>query len=165
MKFLTLLRHAKSHHSAAGGSDFDRPLNDRGRTDASLMGRALVASFPPPDFVLASPALRVRQTLEYLRAGGAVLPDDRVEFHEALYLAEAELLWDFASSSLMEHDHVWLVAHNPGITEAVEHLSGARLENVPTLGVARIAFEDLVPESPNGTLVYFDVPSHRRPVK
>ena len=137
MKFLTLLRHAKSRHTADGGADIERPLNDRGRSDASLMGATLFASFPAPDVVLASPALRVRQTLENLRAGGAVLPENRIEVHDALYLAEAELIWDFASSSLMEHDHVWLVAHNPGITEAVEQLSGARIEHLPTLGIAR----------------------------
>jgi len=46
------------------------------------------------------------------KAMGAIL-------HDALYLAEREILSDFAASALMEHDEVWIVAHNPGITEAI----------------------------------------------
>ncbi|MFW5693861.1 MAG: SixA phosphatase family protein [Alkalispirochaeta sp.] len=161
MKYLTLIRHGKSDHTAAGTTDHDRALNDRGRRDAPIMGARLSAQFSRPDIILASSATRVRETVHGLAAGGAAGTDRVTEYHEALYLAEAEVIWDFAASALMEDDEVWLVAHNPGITEAVEQLCGARLENVPTLGVARIAFEEVVVESANGTLVFFDTPKSR----
>ncbi len=161
MKYLTLIRHGKSDRSTPGTADRDRPLNPRGRTDAPVMGARLAAQFPRPDFILASPAQRVRETLEGLTAGGAAAGERVTEYHEALYLAEPEVIWDFAASALMENDEVWLVAHNPGVTEAVEQLCGARLENVPTLGVCRIAFEEVVVESANGTLVYYDTPKSR----
>lgn len=158
MKYLTLIRHAKSDHTRSGATDSERPLNHRGRTDAPVMGSRLSSLFPAPDIVLASPAQRVRETLAGLAAGGAGTSDRVTEYHDALYLADAEVLWDFAASALMENDEVWLVAHNPGVTEAVEQLCGARLENVPTLGVIRISFEEVVLESANGTLVYYDTP-------
>jgi len=161
MKYLTLIRHGKSDRSTPGTADQDRPLNARGRTDAPIMGARLTALFPQPDIVLASPAQRIRETLEGLTAAGAAPDAGVTEYHDALYLADPEVLWDFAASALMENDEVWLVAHNPGVTEAVEQLSGARLENVPTLGVARIAFEEVVVESANGTLVFYDTPKSR----
>jgi phosphohistidine phosphatase len=125
------------------------------------MGAILASRFPTPDIVLASPALRVRETLAALAEGGASEAMDRTEFHEALYLAEEEILADFAASALMEYDEVWIVAHNPGITEAIEGIAGARLENVPTLGVARIAVEEVVYENLHGKLVYFETPRSR----
>ena len=161
MKYLTLIRHAKSDHSAPGTADHDRPLNTRGRSDAPIMGTRLTALFPAPDIVLASPAQRVQQTLAGLTSGGALTDSRVVEYHDALYLADAEVLWDFAASALLEDDEGWTVAHNPGINEAVEQFSGARLENLPTLGVARIAFEEVVVESANGTLVFYDTPKSR----
>ncbi|MEX2443101.1 MAG: histidine phosphatase family protein [Alkalispirochaeta sp.] len=161
MKYLTLIRHAKSDHTVPGTADRDRPLNERGRKDAPTMGSRLSSLFLQPDIVLASPAQRVRETLTGIAAGGAVTVSQVTEHHDALYLAEAEVLWDFAASALMEDDEVWLVAHNPGLTEMVEQLCGARLENVPTLGVVRIAFEEVIVESPNGTLVFYDTPKSR----
>jgi phosphohistidine phosphatase len=158
MKYLTLIRHAKSDHTSPGVEDRQRPLNDRGSRDAPVMGARLASSFPAPDIVLASPAVRVRETIDGLASGGARITPRLTEYHDALYLADAEVLWDFAASALMEDDEVWLVAHNPGVTEAVEQLCGARLENVPTLGVVRISFEEVVVESANGTLVYYDTP-------
>jgi hypothetical protein len=39
MKLLSLVRHAKSSWKDAQISDFDRPLNKRGKRDAPRMGR------------------------------------------------------------------------------------------------------------------------------
>jgi phosphohistidine phosphatase len=158
MKFLTLIRHAKAAHEA-GISDADRALAERGRRDGKAMGAILAARFAPPDVILASPARRVRETLAALVEGGGA--GGQIEYHDALYLAEHEVLSDFAASALMEHDEVWIVAHNPGITEAIEEIAGARLENVPTLGIARIAVEEVVYESLHGDLVYFETPRSR----
>ncbi len=160
MKYLTIVRHAKSAHPG-GLADEERGLTDRGRSDAETMGRMLAGRFPDPQLVLASVATRVSQTVESLSQAGA-RASSVAEFHDALYLADAEVIWDFAASALLEHDDVWLVAHNPGVTEAVELLCGARLENVPTLGVVRIAFEEIVMESPNGSFVFFDCPAAHR---
>jgi hypothetical protein len=118
----------------------------------------------PPDSRLRTSFWRVlpvasgRPSPRLSREAGA---GGQIEYHDALYLAEHEVLSDFAASALMEHDEVWIVAHNPGITEAIEEIAGARLENVPTLGIARIAVEEVVYESLHGDLVYFETPRSR----
>ncbi|MEI9909506.1 MAG: histidine phosphatase family protein [Bacteroidota bacterium] len=42
-KTLILIRHAKSDWSTASLSDFDRPLNERGRKDAPEMAKRLLS--------------------------------------------------------------------------------------------------------------------------
>ncbi|MEZ4485136.1 MAG: histidine phosphatase family protein [Syntrophotaleaceae bacterium] len=64
MKRLTLLRHAKSSWHDPDLNDFARPLNKRGLHDAPLMGQRLANRNFQPDWVLASPAVRTRQTIE-----------------------------------------------------------------------------------------------------
>lgn len=159
MKYLTLLRHAKSSHKEAGMADFDRPLNDRGVSDAILMGEMLVRTLPKPETVLGSSAVRVKQTLQRLYEGSKrnLLEP---EWHNELYLADAETIWDYAYSAFMEFDEIWLCAHNPGINEAIDLLGGVSIGNVPTLGVARIAFDEVVPELSVGDLMFYDVPKN-----
>ena len=62
MKLLTLLRHAKSDWGDPGLADFDRPLNERGRSDAPRMGKWMAVSGFVPDTVLCSTAVRTRET-------------------------------------------------------------------------------------------------------
>ncbi len=65
MSLLILMRHAKSDWSQ-GTSDFDRPLNKRGRRAAKRMGRYLTDKQIRPDLVLCSPSRRTRDTLARL---------------------------------------------------------------------------------------------------
>ena len=159
MKYLTLIRHAKSSRKVANMDDFDRPLNGRGLSDAALIGGILGNALPRPEIVLGSPAVRVKQTLRELYKGAEVnLPEP--EWRNELYFADAETIRDCAHAAFMEFDEVWLCAHNPGITEGMNAFSGVSIGNVPTLGVARIAFDEGVPEFSVGDLVFYDVPKN-----
>ncbi len=92
MKRLTLLRHAKSSWDAPGLQDFDRPLNKRGREAARLVGRELSRRKLRFDLVLASPAMRVRETLEELADGFGSALD--IRFEPRIYLADPDTLLD-----------------------------------------------------------------------
>ena len=61
---LLLLRHAKAVIGEAGMEDFDRPLAERGRKAAGVMGRYLAEHDLVPDLALCSPARRTRETWE-----------------------------------------------------------------------------------------------------
>ena len=63
MKILMLLRHAKSSWKDTSLSDFDRPLNGRGRKAAETIGRYLRNNGLEPELVLSSPAVRARETI------------------------------------------------------------------------------------------------------
>lgn len=166
MKYLTLIRHAKAEAASAAPSDADRDLTDRGIRDARRMGEVLQRTFPAPQVVYVSIAVRAQHTVTELlqcrEKDGKETSPVPVHVEEDLYLADPQELWDFAFRGFQEYDEVWVCAHDPGITEAIALFSGSRIERVPTCGVARLAWEDPPPRGRNGELLYFDLPANHR---
>ncbi|HZU51844.1 MAG TPA: histidine phosphatase family protein [Sphingomicrobium sp.] len=68
MHHISILRHAKSRWDKPELADFDRPLNARGWEAARRLGKELKHRSFTFDLVIASPALRVRETIEGVRA-------------------------------------------------------------------------------------------------
>ena len=62
MKSVLLVRHAKSSWGNASLSDFDRPLNERGKTDAPMMAHRLIDNKVKIDAFISSPAKRASRT-------------------------------------------------------------------------------------------------------
>ena len=115
MQRLILFRHAKAERRAASGEDYDRDLTERGRRDAQLVARALVQAGVGVDLALVSASRRTRSTWE---AVAAAFPLARVRYDEDLYCAPAERLLAAAQAS-QETGAIMVVAHNPGIFDAV----------------------------------------------
>lgn len=116
MKRLGLLRHAKSDMDDAALRDFDRGLNDRGRRGAALIGKYIAESGIAWDAVIASPATRVKRTLE--ASGLEVAP----QFEERVYLADAATLIDLLRQVAGDPASVLVVGHNPGLHELLFRL-------------------------------------------
>lgn len=117
MKTLILLRHAKSGWNDPVARDFDRPLNAKGERAAATVGRRLRDEGIGFDRVVASPAVRVRETLDHLWQGYGRVPD--VRFEPGLYLASAGTLLDTAQGTPDAVDRLLLVAHAPGLEDLV----------------------------------------------
>ncbi len=115
MKTLSLLRHAKSSWDDPVERDFDRPLNGRGHRAARRMGEWLKDSGVRFDAMIASPALRIKQTIEGVEAGlGARL---RPDFDKRIYMASAASLFDVIRETPDSVDHLLLIGHNPGLED------------------------------------------------
>ena len=65
MKTLLLIRHAKSSWDEPGISDFDRPLNERGKKDAPIMAKRVKEKAIELDHLISSPAKRAKKTAKY----------------------------------------------------------------------------------------------------
>ena len=148
MKRLLLLRHAKSSWKNAALSDFDRPLNRRGRKAAPTMGAYLAAEGLRPDRVLCSAALRAEETWDRLkpRLDGEV----PVKTFRSLYLASPARLLEVVQRQPNDLACLLVIGHNPGIANLARRLAGpgssaealARLAgNFPTAGLAELTFE------------------------
>jgi phosphohistidine phosphatase len=123
MKTLTLLRHAKSGWDDPVTRDFDRPLNAKGARAAETMGRHLRGLGLTFDLVVASPAVRVQETLDHFAIGlGETLAP---EWDRRIYLASEATLLDLVRALPETAEHVLLVGHNPGLEELVLLLSDA----------------------------------------
>lgn len=123
MKTLGLLRHAKSDWDDLALRDFDRGLNDRGRRGAAMMGAHIREHGVTFDLLLASPAERVRRTLE------AAQLDIPTEWSERMYLADSASLIDVLRGIEGDPQSVLLAGHNPGLQELIFDLVPAEHEN------------------------------------
>ena len=135
MKTLLLLRHAKSSWKDDSQSDFDRPLNERGKRDAPAVGLVLRERQLRPDLVLCSSAKRAKKTaITALEASGY---DVELRLLEELYLAPLDV-YVAAIAKLPDHlSNVMVVGHNPGLEELFSQLT-ARHEPLPTAALAQI---------------------------
>lgn len=118
---LMLVRHAKSdwHNSCP---DAARPLNQRGQRDADAMGQHLSRLQLIPQRMIVSSAQRAQQTATILLRHLA-LPDKRVITDKTLYLAARESLLELAETYARPGERLMLIAHNPGMDDAVEFLA------------------------------------------
>jgi phosphohistidine phosphatase len=123
MKRLSLLRHAKSSWKESAVRDFDRGLNARGRRAAFVMGRFLREEGLAFDRVVASPAVRVVETLDALGEGygGPLAP----RFEPRLYLATATTLLEQVREAPDEAESLLLLGHSPGIEDCALLLARA----------------------------------------
>lgn len=117
---LVLLRHSKSvpHETMP---DLERPLNDRGRADASAAGRHLVAQGIEPDLVLCSPSKRTRETWKYVADAGVTAKD--VWYDRRIYDADADELLDVVHEAPADARTVIVVGHAPGIPWLADELA------------------------------------------
>jgi phosphohistidine phosphatase len=129
MKSLTLLRHAKSGHDDPALRDFDRPLNERGQQAARRIGAHAHDRLMIFDWVVASPALRVEQTLAIFLAELEPPRPDPVWDRRA-YLAPAATLLDIIRETPEEVNHLLLAGHNPGIEELALRLAERQRDTV-----------------------------------
>lgn len=130
---LILMRHAKSAWDNPGVSDHDRPLNKRGRTAAPLMAQQLREHDLIPDLILASTAVRVRETISLLTETWASEPT--IQYESSLYLATRETLLAHVRGVHDAWCRVMLVGHNPGLSELAGWLGQSSLD-LPTAAVA-----------------------------
>jgi phosphohistidine phosphatase len=142
MKTLTLLRHAKSGWDDPSLTDFERPLNARGREAARAMGGALKRLGLAFDCILASPAARVTETIDGLaEAYGTIQP----VYDERVYLASLDTLLAIVRETADSCGGLLIVGHNPGMERLALLLgrTGPLREEIaakyPTAALAEIA--------------------------
>ncbi len=167
MKTLFLLRHAKSSWDDPALSDFDRPLNRRGRATAPLVGQYLAEHNLAPSLILCSAARRTRETLALLLP--ALAGEMVIRIEQNLYEAGPETLLARVQRAPPETPSILVIGHNPGLEELAADLLAdgpagdiQRLaEKFPTAALAVIQFRvgswrDV--DARSGTLERFVVP-------
>ncbi|ROR34587.1 SixA phosphatase family protein [Inmirania thermothiophila] len=130
MERLLLLRHAKSDRAGWRGDDRSRPLNARGRRDAPRMGRWMAAQGLRPDWIVASPARRVEETVRAVLAELGIDPAT-VVWEPAAYLAPGSALLALLAAVPGEARTVLLAGHNPGLEELLRGLAPEEAAALP----------------------------------
>jgi len=138
MKILLLLRHAKSSWKDESISDFDRPLNERGKKAAQTIGRYIRKQKIMPDLVLSSPAVRARETTGIITTTAKLTAE--IRYDQRIYEADPPRLVQVLSQLEDTFSSVLLVGHNPGIEDLLSLLTGSS-QHMPTAALAKIRLE------------------------
>ncbi|MFG6504346.1 SixA phosphatase family protein [Microbacterium sp. P05] len=130
-----LVRHASAEHGGVDLDDHERPLTSRGVRDAVESAKRTLRSGARPEVVLASTAVRARDTAA---AFGAAFGADVTERAD-LYAAPAAVMLDVARANGAAE--IAIVAHDPGMSALVSELTG---EDIPmaTGAVAILTWSD-----------------------
>lgn len=142
MKTLYLLRHAHAEGRGTSISDFDRPLEELGLTEAQAIADYIKTKGLSFDFVMCSAALRTQQTLEPLRS---VVGTTDIEISESFYNSPEDKILKSLQHISDEWNKVLYIGHNPGIAFTAFKL---------TKTFPEILIEGVTP----GTLIGFQLP-------
>lgn len=130
VRYLYLLRHAKSSWDSPSMEDHERPLAPRGRKAMKAMARHIRKADVRPELILCSSATRARGTLErVLPALPATTP---FEVEDALYTFDADEVLARLRRVPAGVGSVMVVGHNPALQDLTLRLAGdgAPLERV-----------------------------------
>jgi len=90
---LFLLRHAKSDWKKDVATDFERPLSERGLSDAQKMANWMVQLTDLPTMIVSSPALRAYQTALIFAHALDMQPGD-INFDKRIYAGSVSNILD-----------------------------------------------------------------------
>ena len=135
------MRHAKSSWDDPLQSDYDRPLNKRGRRSADALGDWLQGCAYLPDEILCSTAARTCETCDRLRLG-----DVPTQYLDGLYMTGPDKM--LAALQGAAGATVLMLGHNPGIGDFAQSIVAAppqhaRFADYPTGATLVVAFEDV----------------------
>lgn len=140
MKYLYLIRHAKSDWENKELKDIDRPLNERGEHDAPLMGKILRSRNKKVDKIISSPAERAIKTAQLI-AEKINYPTEDILTDKNIYHSGLPELMKIICSFNNHWNSVYFVGHNPGFTQLAELISSEEFGNIPTCGIVEIEMQ------------------------
>jgi phosphohistidine phosphatase len=126
MRFLYVLRHAKSAWNTDAASDFQRPLAKRGIRNARQVGHWMAEHAMIPEYIISSPALRAWQTVT-LVCTQLGIEETNIEFNSVLYLADVDTLLSCIRRLPENRQSILLVGHNPGLEDLVAWLTSGEV--------------------------------------
>jgi phosphohistidine phosphatase len=123
MRRLLLLRHAKAERRTPEGSDHDRALAGRGRTDARKIGAYLARHGLIPDRALVSTSARTRETWALVAEAFDKAPP--ASFEAGIYEASPQAILDTIQKAGGNSATLLVIGHNPGLQELAALLIAA----------------------------------------
>jgi phosphohistidine phosphatase len=142
VKTIIATRHAKSSWANIGQQDFDRPLNERGLSDAPMMGARLLKRRLNIDGLLSSTALRAKTTCNLI-ASAINFDAQKIMYTDRLYHAAPAIITDVLAETDDSIETLLFVCHNNGLTHWVNEQAGTILDNLPTCGMVAFTIDTM----------------------
>ena len=103
------------------------------------MGRLLQQRKVPPDLIVSSPAKRALKTA-FKIAKAVGYEKNQIEIRREIYMHGLEAILDLIGKLPGNVQRVYLVGHNPELTDLANRLTDGNIDNVPTCGIVSIDF-------------------------
>ncbi len=164
MKTLLLIRHAKSSWANSDLSDFERPLNDRGKHDAPMMAKRVKDKKIKIDTFVSSPAKRAKKTADFFMKEYEE-KEKNLTLEPSLYEASVNDFYHVVEKLNDKDDTIALFSHNPGITGFVNSLKCSPVYDMPTCAVYAVTVKtDHWKEFKNSEkeFLFFDYPKSEK---
>lgn len=164
MKRLLIIRHAKSSWDYPELTDFERPLNKRGKRDLPDMAKRLAETDFSVDQITSSPANRAITTALGHANALNILENDIIQDRRLLH-ASSRSIQAVISETSDSVNSLAIFGHNPGLTDLINDLSDFDLWNLPTCAICII---DLDIDSwseinrARGKKVYYNFPKSKK---
>ncbi len=139
MKKIWIIRHAKSLKTAFV-SDIERPLIERGVSDANLVSNHIKNNLDAHFTIISSSAKRASDTAVIFANNLGYTPEDIIYMDE-LYTFDDRKLEQVIRNLDDTLNHVLVIGHNPALTDFVNNISNGFFDNIPTSGMVEIVFE------------------------
>ena len=140
MKELTIIRHAKSSWDNPSISDFDRPLNSRGKQNATMMGKVLHEEGIVFDQIISSSANRAITTANTI-ACSIGYPKETIKKELNFYGADTYTIFTKLKRLNPSIVHVAICRHNPTFHSLIEKICFTSIVKFPTCAIASITLE------------------------
>ena len=134
-----MIRHAKSSWKDIDASDFERGLTKKGRKNIDTIGSYMKLRGVKPDLILASCARRTEETAGLLAR--KLEYDGPVNYMQELYFTDTETLKQIIMLQESDIDTIFVIGHNPQITDMANTLIDEHISKIPTMGVVAIDFD------------------------
>lgn len=140
MKQVVLVRHAKSVPYGYD-DDFNRPLSDRGESEAALLSNQLRSEKIVPDMIVSSPAKRALETAGIF-AENLAYPKNKIKHNEDIYhgITTHDFI-EMLKKLPEEINSVFVFGHNPTIYYLANNLVKFFNDDMPTCSTVGIQFK------------------------
>jgi len=136
---LILIRHTKSNWGDFSLPDFDRPIKKERADDAKEMAAKLKELELKPDLIICSPAKRTRQTVEFF-CDKLKYDYDKIQFDKRIYESSVEDVLQVIRETDATIKTLFVVGHNPSLTDLANMFAENSIVEVPTTGVVWLEF-------------------------
>ena len=155
MKILNLVRHSKSSYDLNIEDDFDRPLSEKGRVDASNLNDHLKEYNFPRHTIICSTSIRTRETYNFLEY--SLNSNSKVFFLNELYLANymeiIKLIRVYSKNNMLT-----VIGHNTGVSDLLSLIIGNfKIIDMPTSSIAqlKITSKDSIINEKSGEINFY----------
>ncbi|RXJ89665.1 phosphoglycerate mutase [Arcobacter sp. CECT 8983] len=124
MKTLYIMRHADKDTSNPNIDDYDIQITPKGLKDVENVSKKLKAKNVLPDLLVASPALRTKQTAEILAKELGY--EKNIMYNEVLFQAFVNEVIESITYTFDDVDTLMIVGHNPSLTALGVNLVGLK---------------------------------------